>query len=104
MSGILISGQRINRAISGATTVAANGFAVVTYAGTSPGANGTVSAVGGGSVPIQPVTRYFGPGAAIPLTFTTASYNFDNVSAGSIVTTVFNITWTLLSGVEFINS
>ena len=107
MSGILISGQKISRAISGATTVAANGMAIVTYTGGSAGGGGGLTSTGTGAFTgllavgvIAPITRYFGPGASIPATFTSPGYISEQASGPVSV----NITWTLASGVEFINS
>lgn len=81
---------KVNRAISAATTVNANCYAVVTY-----GPNSSAPSINISTAPNAPITRYFGPSQSIPLTFTTTAY--DNATASTL-------TWGLLSGVEFINS
>lgn len=79
---------KVNRAISGATTVNANCYAVVTYNPNSSAVNGSAAAGPGIS------NVYFGPGQSIPATITTV------VSGSPTITT----TYTLLSGVEFMNT
>jgi hypothetical protein len=81
---------KVNRVITGATTVNANCYAIVTYQATS--ASGSSS---GASVP--PINVYFGPAASIPAT---PSYGVF-VGAGG---TVHTATYAIVSGVEFINS
>lgn len=91
MSDVVIASNittKVNRAISGATTVNANCYAVVTYNPNSSGVNGSAAAGPGLSI------VYFGPGQSIPATITTV------VSGSPTV----NATYSLLSGVEFINS
>jgi hypothetical protein len=93
MSDVVIASNvslKVNRAISGATTVNANCYAIVTY---SP--NSTAPSVNISTAPNAPITRYFGPGQSVPASFTTTAY--DNATASTL-------TWGVLSGVEFINS
>lgn len=93
MSDVVIASNislKVNRAISGVTTVAANCYAIVTY-----GPNSSAPSTNISTAPNAPITRYFGPAQSIPLTFTTTAY--DNATASTL-------TWGLLSGVEFINS
>lgn len=99
-------GMKVNRAITGATTVNANAYAIVTYSvGVTPlGFNAGVSsgAYGGAVSGMQNniITRYFGPGQSIPASFT---QSFKYVSqAGTDATS--SITWSILSGVELINT
>lgn len=98
MSDIVIAsntGIKINRAISGGTTVNANSYAIVTYVKTSLS---TLTGLGGveyGSLVPDTINRYFGPSAVVPNTFNqSVTYSTANVTA----------VYTLLSGVEFINS
>lgn len=81
--------MKVNRVISGATTVTANSYAIVNYIPNviPPSAAITVSGA--------PITRYFGPGQSVPATFTATYYEG---STSSI------ITFSILSGVEFINT
>jgi len=91
MSGAVISSNistKVNRAISGATTVNANCYAVVTYNPDSSTVNGSAAA-GPGLCNV-----YFGPGQAVPATITT-------ILSGS---PTINCTFNLFRGVEFINS
>lgn len=81
---------KVNRAITGATTVNTNCYAVVTYA-----PNVSAPSVNISTAPNAPITRYFGASQSIPATFTTVAY--DNATSSTL-------TWGLLSGVEFINS
>ena len=92
-------GMKVNRAITGATTVNANAYAMVTYNATAIGTGGAnVNAI----LSVAPaVTRYFGPGQSIPSTFTSPAYTSTN---GAGAYTVSNITYTLQSGVEIINT
>ncbi len=93
MSDIVIASNtslKVNRAITGVTTVNANCYAIVTYTPNSSAPTVNIS-----TAPNAPITRYFGPAQSIPATFQTTAY--DN-STSSI------LTWGLLSGVEFINS
>jgi hypothetical protein len=95
-----IGGMAVNRAISGATTVASNCYAVVSYvpAGVTPsGSAGTAGSFSGSPI----VTKYFGPGQTVPA--------FYNLEAGYIINSSNNVTATgtvlynLSSGVEFIS-
>lgn len=86
---------KVNRAISGADTVSANSYAVVFYTVTTVGAVEANS-----SISTPPVTRYFGPAQTIPATFTNVAGRGDNGGAESNTTS----TYTLQSGVEFINT
>ena len=89
-------GMKVNRAISGATTVSANSYAKVDYVcGASP------AGLQFGSTPQgKVITRVFGPGQSIPLTFTTQSQHIFSPGGDTLVVN----TWTLLSGVEIINT
>jgi hypothetical protein len=106
-------GLRVISAVSGATTVPADCYAIVTYtvtgypstSGVVTGAdvtnvlaNNTGNSYGDAISGVTPVTRTFGPGQTIPATFTsvvglrlsfTGNTTFVNASA----------TWTLQSGV-----
>jgi Flp pilus assembly protein TadG len=89
MSDVVIASNtslKVNRAISGATTVNANCYAVVTYNPNSSAVNSSAAA-GPGLCNV-----YFGPGQTIPSTITTT------VSSGT------DTTFSLFRGVEFINS
>lgn len=91
-------GMKVNRSISGATTVNPNAIAVVTYNLTGvPSPNLGVS-IGFGVQ--QDVIRTYGPGQAIPSSFS-APIVFAN-NAG-IVSTV-SVTYSLVSGFELINT
>lgn len=93
MSDVVIASNtslKVNRAITGATTVALNSYAIVTY-----GPNSSAPSINISTAPNAPITRYFGPSQSIPATFTTTAY--DNATSSTL-------TWGLLSGVEFINS
>lgn len=93
------SSIKVNRAISGADTVNSNCYAEVSYAVTTNTPT-TAASANFNSLEIPPMfTRIFGPGQTIPATFTvtaTSGYNagWDYLS----------VTYTLLSGVEFINT
>ena len=83
--------MKVNRAISGATTVAANGYAIIDYQYSSGlGGSATVS-----GVQSLFITKYYGPSQSIPATVTSV------VSNGAATATV---TYALSSGVEFINT
>lgn len=89
-------GLKVNRAIGGATTVNANAYAMVDYlpSGTwSPGGGQSAAAAA------PPMTRHFGPGQLVPASFNISIPQLTNGSAGSQ-----NITYTLASGVELINT
>lgn len=93
MSGAVISSNismKVNRAISGATTVSANCYAIVTYYVSS---NNVLA--GSALQPATVIDRYFGPGQSIPATF---------VVGGVSGSSIWDSTYTVLSGVEFINS
>lgn len=84
---------KVNRAISGATTVAATGYAVVDYILSNTNLIGGASRAAG-YVPV--LTRYFGPSQSIPASFTG--------HVGDADSSALLGTYSLLSGVEFINS
>jgi hypothetical protein len=109
-------GLKVNRAITAATTVNANAYAMVTYAantnnltisnGDWRGASGetlyngpNIQATPNGQV----CTRYFGPSQSVPASFTTTvpinSYNGFSYAKINIT-----ITWSLQGGVELINT
>ncbi len=97
MSDVVISSNtslKVNRAISGATTVNANCYAVVEYY-----SSGYVQNGGGGATTPIIATRHFGPLQAVPLNFT-IELDPDVNNAGPIA----ELRYVLLSGVEFINS
>jgi len=80
---------KVNRAITGATTVNTNCYAVVTYLA------GSLNFLGGSGAMesySSSITRYFGPSQSIPASF--------NVTGA----TNYSVTFNLASGVEFINS
>lgn len=95
MSATLVSSNtttKVNRAIFGATTVNSNSYAVVDYictANTSVTNNNSINGF---------IQRYFGPGQSVPSSFTAA------IQAVSGSTTPTTGTYTLQSGVEFINT
>lgn len=91
-------GLKVNRAITGATTVNTNSYAIVSYQGAGGSASGSGFQGAGGGPGI--VTRYFGPGQSIPNTFS------DVVAYYSTTTSVIAVsaTFTLLGGVEFSNT
>lgn len=94
-------GMKVNRAITGATTVTANSYAIVTYGLQYVGNSGLSSS--GTWVSYQPeLTRYFGPGQSIPSTFTVAS-SIQWTTGGSVLAQT-NVTYGILSGVELINT
>lgn len=96
MSDVVIASNtslKVNRAISGATTVNANCYAIVTYLFT--GYSVTINAQN--TPPSSSITRHFGPLQSIPLTFTVNNFSFGSDGNGVC-------TYTLQSGVEFINS
>ena len=84
---------KVNRVISGATTVTANSYAHVTYRCTSYAITlGSRAYIG------QPnFTRVFGPGQSIPNTFTVATV--DPATGDTAI-----LTYTLQSGIEIINT
>jgi hypothetical protein len=97
MSDVVIASNittKVNRAISGATTVNANCYAVVNYHKTAFNFTGS-GGIEYGIMNTDVITRYFGPSQSIPATF-----NSTNTYAANFATQ----TYSLLSGVEFINS
>lgn len=91
-------GMKVNRAITGATTVNANAYAMVTYNpsfGSYGGNGGSPSSAGG------PITRYFGPGQSIPASFSTS---FPTILNNGSIGAQISVTWSLQSGVELINT
>lgn len=90
------SSLKVNRAISGATTVNANCYAVVEYYN-----SGYLQNNAGVNVAYVPTihTRHFGPLQAIPLSFT-IQCDPDLNNAGAVA----EVRYVLLSGVEFINT
>lgn len=106
MSGSVISSNtstKINRAITGATTVTASGHAIVTYAAGGDTHSGAGYNTTFGSPQGSVITRHFGSGQTVPATFTTTIFSYVPGGAGTPNSPV-NVTWTLLSGVEYINS
>lgn len=91
---------KVNRAISGATTVNANCYAMVTYIATS--FTGGIASTQESSIVPPPITKYFGPGQSIPNTFTSPVYVLKGSPAPYFSTS--DITYTLSSGVEMVNS
>lgn len=98
MADIVIASNtsiKVSRAISGAATIASNAYAIITYTKTSIT---TLTGSGGveyGSLNPDTINRYFGPSTVVPNTFSqTVVYGSANVT----------VVYTLLSGVEFINS
>jgi len=90
--------MKVNRAITGATTVNANCYAMVTYNPTTPSHGSGVNT--STLVVAPPITRHFGPGQSIPASFTTtliSQLNSGTFSTGTM-------TWQLQSGVELINT
>ena len=79
---------KVNRAISGTTTVNPNCYAVITY---NPD-GGTIN--GSAAAGPAPFIVYFGPGQVVPATITTTVSGFPTL----------NITSSIISGVEFINT
>lgn len=92
-------GMKVNRVISGATTVNANAMAIVTY--TVSSMSGTLSGAQG-LIGIPPVTRFFGPGQSIPGSFTSGIGGASN--SGYNISAYGSATYALVSGVELINT
>lgn len=92
-------GMKVNRVISGATTVNANAMAVVTY--TVSSMSGTLSGAQG-LIAVPPVTRFFGPGQSIPGSFTSGIGGANN--SGYNISAYGSATYALVSGVELINT
>lgn len=92
-------GMKVNRAISGADTVSANAYAMVTYRPTNIDFSGNVGDFGGAAnAPV--ITRYFGPEQSIPATFVTG---IALTGAGGFTGST-TVTYALLSGVELVNT
>lgn len=94
MSGAVISSNtslKVNRAISSTTTVNANSYAEVDYYYSSD----TLGTSGNNIQIVGNIKRTFGAGQTIPSTITTTVKN----GAAS-----YTITYSIASGVEFINS
>lgn len=88
---------KVNRAITGATTVSAGAYAVVDYVPTAITDSGTTS--GFNPLAFPPVTRNFGPGQSVPASFTI------NVFAPYVNNHLtYTLTYTLSSGYEMINT
>jgi hypothetical protein len=95
MSQAVISNNqsiKINRAISGTTTVNANCYAIITYIYSSS------TAIAGPLVTpgSYEINKYFGPGQSIPATMSFLYYTDNGYNGNNI--------FTISSGVEFINS
>lgn len=103
MGATLVSSNttlKVNRAITGATTVNSNSYAIVDYKCTSFGTWGSLNSNAIPPFISEHRTRYFGPAQSIPGTYTeTIVYA---IATGTPTTTT--ITFTLQSGVEFINT
>jgi hypothetical protein len=98
------SSIKVNRAISGATTVTANCYAEVSYLCGAAMVGSTIGSTGFSGIGSNPqgqlINRKFGPGQSIPATFTSSFLYVDGGSGSNSGT----LTYTLVSGVEFINS
>lgn len=94
MSDVVIASNvslKVNRAISGATTVNANCYAIVSYQYSNGNSGSGPDLLFEGTV-----QRYFGPGQSIPSTITISWWN-----GGTAIVPIYYI---IASGVEFINS
>lgn len=103
MGATLVSSNttlKVNRAITGATTVNSNSYAIVDYFPTSYPTKSDANSNTSPSA-MLPYTRYFGPSQSVPSTFTVIMPVF---YAGSGAASTVNVTYTLQSGVEFINT
>lgn len=89
---------KVNRAITGATTVNANCFARVTYEATNSGLWGGSRS---GIIVTNPFTRTFGPSQSIPATISVHNYYHHG---GASTIRVATVTYTLVSGYELINT
>jgi len=99
MSDVVIASNvslKVNRAISGATTVNANCYAIVEYYN-----SGYIQGSSINQVLFVPTihTRHFGPGQSVPSAFS-IQCDPDLNNAGPVA----EVRYALLSGVEFINS
>lgn len=94
------SSLNVTRGIGTATVVAANSYAEVDYIATMPATFGGITNTNAPSFPDLVIKRTFGPGQAIPASFTipVVSYN-----SGSTFSTA-DITYTISTGVEFSNT
>ena len=100
MSQAVISNNqsiKVNRAISGATTVNANCYAIVNYQKTAVTIGATVSGFEYSAGLSDITTRYFGPGQTIPASFNSSITAYSG-SANLVVA------YAIMGGVEFINS
>lgn len=93
-------GMKVNRAITGATTVSANAFAIVTF---DPVANQTGS-IGNANSPTSMVsiTRFYGPLQSIPSSI--SIFNGNQFGSGGAILGTVSTTYSLRSGVEIINT
>ena len=91
---------KVNRQIVSGTTVNANCYAMVTYIPT--GFSGGISSTSRVAITPEPITRYFGPGQNIPNNFTSPVYLLNSATPPYFDTA--QVTYTVLSGVEMINS
>jgi len=90
--------MKVNRAITGATTVNTDAVVFATYSSGSFGGLGFGDNSGGlGGMQGQVTNRVFGPGQSVPATFTTVANGANGFDA-------YTVTWTLISGVELINT
>lgn len=97
MSDVVISSNqslKVNRAISSATTVNANCYAIVNYKVTSavPAISMGSVAAGFGGV----LQMFFGPGQTVPASFASIVGTHNNSD--------INGTYSIFNGVEFVNS
>lgn len=94
--------MKVNRAITGATTVGANCFAVVTYTctGTNITGGGSNAAFTGAIAPT--ITRFFGPSQAIPATISAPVY--EAIQSNNFLVFRINGSYSLSSGVEIVNT
>lgn len=98
------SSLRVNRAITGATTVASNGFVTATYRSSST-SNASPAAATTGTVTFQNVIRFFGPNQSVPATFSQVEVIYQvNQGSTAISQLSTTMTYTLISGVEFVNN
>lgn len=98
-------GMKVNRTITGATTVNANAMVVASYMAQGIGVS-PASTWGQYSTYVHPqgtpMVRVFGPSASVPASFTSIIHlPATNPNVNSVAVSV---TWTLLSGVELINT
>ena len=96
MATVTKASIKVNRAISGATTVGSNCYAIVTYLPSGTGS------VGSGDFAVTSyIEKYFGPGQSIPATISV--YSIRQAGTGSNQSNV-SVSYSLSSGVEFINT